>query len=654
MADIDALRARANKLVGSPVVVSPVAEATPRASTARSTAKRRAFSAFDVDDLGRATALAGLMQVRARDAADPSQGLEAALSLAEVAADGGEPELAAHAVRLFNAHAPAGRALRLARPIESLTESLVPRAKMAFAPAAVLTVQDALSQWREDPLANEHHLHWHVVYPQYGLFRDDAPADLVQRFADARGRTDLFTDAELHRMLRYQDRHGEMFIYMHQQMLARYDAERLSLGLAPVAPIRDEIADGALPEAYDVDPVLEALDPPFLDRRPEQVFAPPRAAQLRGWKIELEAAVDARGFAATAPGEPAVAMTIDSLGANIEAAVRIFRSGADLARYGNLHNAGHGVIAALSPTPGGVMRSTAHAIRDPAFWRWHRLIDDLAFRWQEGQPALDFADRPGVAFAKGADAWSSPDILLLPASAVAGADLAARLLALPNMSAAANAGGIETLDTLTTRGRTADVRLPDGSSRRIQHLSHDPFAIAIKATNPAATAADVTLRIFLAPASQADDRRAWIEMDKITTRVAAGEAKVVVRLDREAEVVKKPVDMGPDDFVPAIDTDDARCSCGWPYTLLLPRGTAAGMPFRLLVVATDARIDGFVNVSTCGSVSFCGARDVAYPDKREMGYPFNRKWIAPITQMAGEEPSMAARSLLIRNEPAAA
>jgi hypothetical protein len=347
-------------------------------------------------------------------------------------------------------------------------------------------------------------------------------------------------------------------------------------------------------------------------------------------------------------------MTIDALGANIEAAVRIFRSGVDLARYGNLHNAGHGVISALSPAPGGVMRSTAHAIRDPAFWRWHRLIDDLAFRWQERQPALDFSDRPQVTLSKGADAWSSPDILLLPASAVTGADLASLLLALPDMRAAAENAGIEALDTLTTRERVAEVRLPAGGMRIIQHLSHDPFAIAIKVTNSAAVPADITLRIFLAPASQADDRRAWIEMDKITTRVAAGAAKVVVRLDRESEVVKKPVDLGPDEFVPAIDTDDARCSCGWPYTLLLPRGTADGMEFRLLVVATDARVDGFVNVSTCGSVSFCGARDIAYPDKREMGYPFNRTWVAPITQMLSDEPSMAGRSLRIRHEPVTA
>ena len=35
---------------------------------------------------------------------------------------------------------------------------------------------------------------------------------------------------------RLQDRQGELFFYMHQQMLARYDAELLSHELPRVAP----------------------------------------------------------------------------------------------------------------------------------------------------------------------------------------------------------------------------------------------------------------------------------------------------------------------------------------------------------------------------------------------------------------------------------
>jgi len=75
---------------------------------------------------------------------------------------------------------------------------------------------------------NDHHEHWHLVYPASGR---PSPNGVV-----ALG-----------------DRHGELFAYMHQQMIARYDAERLSVGLSRVRAFDDyraEIADGYDPEAW--------------------------------------------------------------------------------------------------------------------------------------------------------------------------------------------------------------------------------------------------------------------------------------------------------------------------------------------------------------------------------------------------------------------
>ena len=37
----------------------------------------------------------------------------------------------------------------------------------------------------------------------------------------------------------FQRRHGELFFYMHEQMLARYDTERRALGFGPVVPFAD-------------------------------------------------------------------------------------------------------------------------------------------------------------------------------------------------------------------------------------------------------------------------------------------------------------------------------------------------------------------------------------------------------------------------------
>ena len=74
--------------------------------------------------------------------------------------------------------------------------------------------------FREDPLSNEHHEHWHWVYPR-------RPQNGVP----------------------VRERHGELFYYMHEQMLARYDVERVAAGLSRVAPFQDY--DEQIGEGYD-------------------------------------------------------------------------------------------------------------------------------------------------------------------------------------------------------------------------------------------------------------------------------------------------------------------------------------------------------------------------------------------------------------------
>ncbi len=92
------------------------------------------------------------------------------------------------------------------------------------------------------------------------------------------------------------------------------------------------------------------------------------------------------------------------------------------------------------------------------------------------------------------------------------------------------------------------------------------------------------------------------------------------------------------------------CSCGWPYSLLVPRGTEEGMPFRLAVVCTDWSFDQVESDESCGSLSFCGARD-RYPDKRDMGYPFDRPFAAPIADTVMANANMAFRDITIRRKP---
>lgn len=69
------------------------------------------------------------------------------------------------------------------------------------------------------------------------------------------------------------------------------------------------------------------------------------------------------------------------------------------------------------------------------------------------------------------------------------------------------------------------------------------------------------------------------------------------------------------------------CGCGWPQHMLVPKGLPEGLQCQLFVMISNYegdRIDQDL-VGTCNdAASFCGVRDRLYPDKRPMGYPFDR------------------------------
>ena len=66
---------------------------------------------------------------------------------------------------------------------------------------------------------NSHHWHWHSVYPGSG------PREIVNK-----------------------DRRGELFYYMHHQIIARYNLERLCNNLKPVKVLNN--VREAIPEGY--------------------------------------------------------------------------------------------------------------------------------------------------------------------------------------------------------------------------------------------------------------------------------------------------------------------------------------------------------------------------------------------------------------------
>lgn len=76
--------------------------------------------------------------------------------------------------------------------------------------ASDLEIEHRLAYFREDLGINLHHWHWHLVYPQ------DGAREVVAK-----------------------NRRGELFYYMHQQIIARYNIERLCNQLKRVARFND-------------------------------------------------------------------------------------------------------------------------------------------------------------------------------------------------------------------------------------------------------------------------------------------------------------------------------------------------------------------------------------------------------------------------------
>ena len=162
----------------------------------------------------------------------------------------------------------------------------------------------------------------------------------------------------------------------------------------------------------------------------------------------------------------------------------------------------------------------------------------------------------------------------------------------------------------------------------------------------------MTVRTFLAHAALAEDRRAWIELDKLEATLAPG-VNVLGRPDARSSVIKRRGVTAPGAEVLAADAADQWCDCGWPYSLLLPSGAsdAQGTSFKLMVAVTDHEQDREPDhVRTCGSMSYCGALE-NYPDRRRMGYPFDRPFAeGTIAETIVAAPSLSVADLTIRCE----
>nr|CCA94915.1 hemocyanin subunit a [Euphrynichus bacillifer] len=453
----------------------------------------------------------------------------------------------------------------------------------------ILDPEYPLAYYREDIAVNAHHWHWHIVYPSVW-------------------NSEYFGKSK--------DRKGELFYYMHQQMCARYDCERLSNGLNRMIPF------------HNFEEPLEGYAPHLAHLASGRHYAPRpdhlRLHDVKGvdvldmmrWRerileaIHLGHVTDSHGNDIPLDEEHGV----DILGALIECS----HDSKNPDFYGNLHNLGHVMMAYIHDPDGrfqetpGVMTDTATSLRDPIFYRFHRFIDNMFLEYKATLPSytkeqLSFADVEVVGV---------------------------------------KVNAIDT-DVVRTFTREDELELvhcmnfgsPRSVRARYHHLDHESFTYTINVQNNSTAAKEATVRIFLAPKFDElgneiplDEQRSLaIEMDKFRSQIQPGKS-TIVRSSSDSSVTLTH-ELTYRQLLHGEGISEHRteyCSCGWPQHLLVPRGNEKGMVFHLFVMLTDWSQDKVSDGSAeaehaCSdAVSYCGVMDEKYPDKKAMGFPFDR------------------------------
>ncbi|CAO1401424.1 unnamed protein product [Diamesa serratosioi] len=464
--------------------------------------------------------------------------------------------------------------------------------------------EQRLAYFREDIGVNLHHWHWHLVYPGSG------PIAVVNK-----------------------DRRGELFYYMHSQLLARYNIERFSSGLPKLKILN--LAE-PIDEAYFPKIIRSSNSrayPPrgagirLKDVNREETVNPVTVAELIRYIERIHEAIDS-GFYRDINGN-SVKLTeedgIDILGNLLEASA----ISKNPKYYGSLHNLGHDLIAYAHDPDGrfleefGVMGDVTTAMRDPLFYRWHGFLDSLWTKYKDTLPQY-------------------PDEQLN----YGGVTVTSIKLKIPEERATENKLITHLSKVRVDLGAGMDFGGAGAMNADFTHLDHINFNYSINVTSSRNVMG--TCRIFLGPTTNErgdfltfrEQRRLMIEMDKFTVPLKAGE-NIITRDSRESTVtIPLSRSLSRLENVPTADSGNLQehrfCGCGFPHHMLLPKGTTGGTIYDVFVMISNYKDDAITpannNPSCSDAHSFCGIRDAKYPDKRKMGYPFDRVYVAETLQ----------------------
>ncbi|CAG9811779.1 unnamed protein product [Chironomus riparius] len=458
--------------------------------------------------------------------------------------------------------------------------------------ASDLEPEHRLWYFREDLGINVHHWHWHLVYPA-----ESSDINIVRK-----------------------DRRGELFYYMHQQIMGRYNIERFCNNLpktVALTSLREPIPEGYFPKLdslvasrpWPARPSNSTLMP--IKRTLDQIDL--EISTMERWRQRFLEAVNENAYTDLQGRKVALDETtgIDILGNILEASQQL---SPNPNYYGDLHNMGHTIISYVHDPDHrhlesfGVIGDSATAMRDPVFYRWHQNIDDM---------------------------FNEYKIRMNPYTA--------QQLTYPSIRV--TAVGIQLDNGRTNQFHTfwqqSDINMTKGMDfmprgdvfARFTHLQHIPFTINVQANNDSSAPKMGMVRVFMAPKvddrgqqmSFRDQRRYMIEMDKFVANLRPGQN--TLRRRSAESTVTIPFERTFRNLDNRQDSSFNFCGCGWPNHMLIPKGTDQGYRMEFFVMISnyeEDRVNQDLGGACSDAASFCGIRDRLYPDRRPMGYPFDR------------------------------
>lgn len=462
--------------------------------------------------------------------------------------------------------------------------------------------ESRLWYFREDPQACSHHNFWHALF-------GDKTANL--------------------------DRRGEFFFYMHRQMLIRYNVERMTNGMALVVPLVPSLWNEPIALGYD--PKLQAEAGANFQARPDNMvmkdLTAPDATGIGPLSLDTlyswyDAVVDAirkgRVVAENGTTFPLRYSRGRDEGIPILGDIMESLHSINERDYGiGIHNQGHNFIAKITdPTEifgddTGVMFNPATASRDPVFYRWHQVVDNIFFHEYKtslGPYAEDELNFSGVRILE---------------SKVTTNGKKNQLFTLFDKFSSQLHGSVIAGDTSFTA--------------RWNQLNHQPFQYEIVVDSQHRVQAK--MRIFLIPKDTPNSKTPLvIEMDRFLVTLTKGR-NTINRRDvestaagkRQRSLLELETDLSSSKVpTPELEQFDG---CGWPQNLLVPKGTRHGKEFSLVVMLTkllpgDAALSADSTGSAFVHCGLPGGKSV--PDSRPMGFPYDR----PVTWQVGGRANM--------------